>query len=100
MQKKQSNSTGDTGLRSSGLLQFRTNRSAAIEVFYGQIEAEKLRLVIDTVTRSGGAIMFGRTSDGGAFSVCVLSGADKLKEYPHTPEELQELIGNLVEHFT
>lgn len=67
---------------------------------YHDIDADVLRRAISLVTAGGGAIMFGVTSDGGAYSVCVLHNQDKLKEYPHTAEELSDLLEQLSEQFT
>lgn len=76
---------------------WRENRGTAAEVVWGTVDASVLRLVIDSVTRAGGAIMFGRTSDGGAYSICVLQDDQRLKEYPHTTEECEELLRAIAE---
>jgi hypothetical protein len=39
--------------------------------------------MVRLVTSFGAAIMFGLTSDQGAFSICVLDSDNKIKEYPH-----------------
>jgi hypothetical protein len=36
--------------------------------------------------------MFGRVSDGGALSVCILDRDEKIKEYPRTADEVQKLL--------
>ena len=66
---------------------------------YSDIDSDILRRTVALVTAGGGAIMFGVTSDGGAFSVVVLHDQQKLKEYPHTPEELSDLLEQLSEQF-
>jgi hypothetical protein len=43
--------------------------------------------------------MFGRTSDGGALSVCILDGDTKIKEYPHTAEEATTVLKAVAEEF-
>ena len=53
--------------------------------------AEIVSDMVDLVSKHGGAIMFGLTSDGGAYSVCVLAGSEKIKEYPSSVEELSAL---------
>jgi len=70
----------------------RTNLRPAIEIHWSEANAEKLRLAVDAVSRCGAAIMLGRTSDGGALSICILDGDSKIKEYPHTAEELAETL--------
>jgi hypothetical protein len=58
-----------------------------------------MRRAVDAITRAGGAIMFGLTQDGGAFSLCILSNREKLKDYPHTSEECEVRLLNLEEWF-
>lgn len=43
--------------------------------------------------------MFGVTTDGGAYSICVLHGSQKVKEYPHTTEECEAVLANLTDWF-
>jgi hypothetical protein len=78
---------------------FRANPTALFPVNYSEIDAGELKLALDAVTRAGGAIMFGLTSDGGAFSVMVLSSEGKAKEYPHTKEEFSALMGSITEYY-
>jgi hypothetical protein len=55
--------------------------------------------LVTLVTRHGAAIMFGATSDGGALSLCILNGSDKVKEYPRTPDEVSSLVAWLREDY-
>lgn len=66
---------------------------------WSNVDGTTIRLCIDAVTANGGAIMFGVTSDGGAYSLCILHGNEKLKEYPHTPDEAEELLRQIAESF-
>jgi len=66
---------------------------------WSDIQPEIIRGCTDAVTRAGGAIMLGLTSDGGAFSICVLHGEDKIKEYPHGRAECEDLMRELTEYF-
>lgn len=81
-------------------LNWRKNSGPAIECYWSEADATKLRLAVDAVTRRGGAIMFGLTQDGGAYSICVLSGTDKAKEYPHGAAELAQTLTDIAEYFT
>lgn len=47
---------------------------------------------LDSVLREGDAIMFSRTSDGGALCVCVLTATDRLKRYAAHQAELDALL--------
>ena len=48
--------------------------------------------MVGVVTRAGGAIMLGVTSDGGALSICILTGSSKIKEYPRTEAEVASFL--------
>ena len=80
-------------------LRRRTNLRPVLEIHWGDIDATAIRLAIDAVTRAGGAIMVGRTSDGGALSVCILDGDTKIKEYPHTVDEATALLRAIAEEY-
>lgn len=81
-------------------LNWRRNSGPAIECHWSDADAQQLRLAVDAVTRRGGAIMLGLTQDGGAYSICVLSGTDKAKEYPHGAAELAQTLADIAEYFT
>lgn len=92
---------GNGARRPIDLARWKDNtRGPALEIHWSDVDEHRRALAIDSVTRGGGAIMFGRTSDGGALSLVVLHGTAKIKEYPHTAEEAAELIDWLVDEFT
>jgi len=78
---------------------WKDNRAIQHEVAWSDVDAGKLRAMVDSVTRAGGAVMLGRTSDAGAYSICILMDADRLKEYPHTTEEANDLLQEIMEGF-
>lgn len=78
---------------------WKENRDAGEPVVWSSVNGAKLQLAVDTISRAGGAIMLGRTSDGGAYSCVVLYGSYKVKEYPHSTEEMDDLLDWLVEEF-
>jgi hypothetical protein len=49
---------------------------------------EFMREFVDALTVDGMAVMFGRTRDGGALSLLVLAGDDKLREYIASPGDI------------
>lgn len=61
---------------------------------YRDAEAELLRDTIDAVTQDGDAVMFGRTSDGGALSISVYSSGRRKSLYAVS---LDQLLQTLVE---
>jgi hypothetical protein len=81
------------------LLNWRKNSTAVVPRYWSDVDANVIRGAVDAVTRAGGAIMFGVTSDGGAYSLCILHGQDKLKEYSHDPQELTDLLKAITEEF-
>lgn len=91
--------TGRNQVGPNTLLAFRPNKKAEEAVDWAYIDALTIATCISAITMAGGALMLGRTSDGGAYSVCVLVGNDKLKEYPHSKVECEELLVSLTEHF-
>jgi hypothetical protein len=62
-----------------------------------QVDSETLQRAVATVVDSGDAILIGRTSDGGALSVRVLSGGATTCWYPTDASELLELFQGLSE---
>lgn len=90
---------GKSGTKEPIQLRRRTNLRPVLEIHWSDVSADSLRLAIDGITRQGAAVMFGRTSDGGALSLCILDGDTKIKEYPHTPEEAQAVILAIVEEY-
>lgn len=62
---------------------------------YKDVSPEALRNAIEGVSSQSDALVFGRTSDGGAFSVRVLSDKQVYKWYPASVEELQNLLHTL-----
>ena len=76
--------------------------SASVDrsVSYGQIDGNTLRECVVRVTERGDAILFGRTSDGGALSIQVLTGGKAEKFYVSDASELMELITGIIEALT
>ena len=60
------------------------------------IDGNLLRDAMDKVVAAGDAILFGRTSDGGAFSVRVLSDGATDCFYPTDAIELSELLSGIL----
>jgi hypothetical protein len=69
-------------------------------VSYSQIDGNTLRDCVDRVTKRGDAILFGRTSDGGALSIQVLTGGKAEKFYVSDGSELMELITGIIDALT
>jgi hypothetical protein len=78
---------------------WRVNKVTDSTCSWGDIDPSTLRGAIDSVTKGGGAIMLGLTSDGGAYSVCILQDSDKMKEYPHSKLECEDLLRGVTEWY-
>jgi len=63
---------------------------------YGQVGADLLQECISAVTSRGDALLLGRTTDGGALSIHVLSGGQASKFYVTDASELMELLQGLI----
>lgn len=75
---------------------WRTNAKPNYSCSWGDVDPTVIRGAIDAATKGSGAIMFGLTTDGGAYSLCVLQDSDKMKEYPHSVAECEELLRSLI----
>ncbi len=59
---------------------------------WADISVDVLADLVNVCTNAGAAIMFGRTSDGGALSVCILDGDSKIKDYFREPEDVEQFL--------
>ena len=65
-------------------------------IAWAQVAGPKIKECIGFVTSCGDAITFGRTTDGGALSVTVLSGPDRIKQYATTVSEAEALLDEVI----
>ena len=65
-------------------------REAALKADWAEIPAS---LIIDAI---GDGITFSRTSDGGAFSLTILSGGKSAKVWPNTEEQCAEVLQQII----
>lgn len=68
-------------------------------VTWSDIPNQLLRDAIVAVADNGAAIMLGRTSDGGALSITVLDGQDKIREWPHSVDDCETTLRWLIDMF-
>lgn len=64
---------------------------------YSQADAALLRDVVATVTDAGDAVLFGRTSDGGALVAHFMSAGHLEKVYAASVEELDTILQTALE---
>jgi len=59
---------------------------------WGGIDAELLRGVVESVTKNGGAVRFGYSRDGGAYSVGIYGDGDPFTEYCGATAEVSDWL--------
>lgn len=69
------------------------------DISWSEVDNQILRDAIVSVCDNGAAIILGKTTDGGALSITVLDGNDKIREWPHTVEETENTLRWLVDMF-
>jgi hypothetical protein len=68
-------------------------------VSWSDVTAASIAQFVAAVTDAGSACILGRTSDGGALSITVLSGNERFREWPHTAEEATEVLDYLASEY-
>lgn len=74
-------------------------RAVSEQPDWGRIDMEIIWKVIQCCTGDDGAVMFGYSRDGGAYSVKIYAGGEPMKEYFHRDEELIQFMYGILEVF-
>lgn len=61
-------------------------------ISYDIVLPELLHATVVAVVEAGGAIMFARTSDGGALAVTLYYDDERIRAWPHTQEETETVL--------
>ncbi len=69
------------------------------EATYTAVDRDLLHAVVVEVTRAGGAIRFGLTSDGGAFALGVFSNGNQEKLYVGANDDINGTLQAIGEAF-
>lgn len=91
------NNTSGNGNGSGGRYGSIGRKPNAEPVSWGKVPGPAIKDAIGFVTQAGDAITFGRTSDGGALSVTVLSREARYKFYASTVAEAEEMLMGIIE---
>jgi len=83
-----------TGGRFSSRIQAAANN---VQPDWGRIDAELLWKLIQACTENDGAVMFGYSRDGGAYSVKIYEDGEPNKIYCHNDGELIDTLTYLLE---
>lgn len=93
--------TGKAAAPKTGrLFTWRENGQSEVQCRWQDIDTQLMASAIALITTAGAAVILGITSDGGAYSICVLDGTQKIREYPHGSEACSELLRSLIEHYS
>lgn len=68
-------------------------------IAWDDIPQDRIGLLVHAITNASAAVMFGRTSDRGALSITVLDGDERLREWPHSVEDFEEVYNWLVSRY-
>lgn len=60
-------------------------------------DADELWRTITAIVNAGDAVTLGRTRDGGALSLVILSGDDRVRRYARGAEEVEQLLREIRE---
>lgn len=72
--------------------QVRSNLRVVRAVRWSDIPSDTIAAIVELVTSFGAAVMFGVTSDKGAYSLLILDNDNKIKEYPHDETDVHNLL--------
>lgn len=61
-------------------------------ITWAEVDGPSIKAAIDAITRDGCAIVFSRTSDGGALVLTLLDGPSRIKEYPSKPVDAVTIL--------
>jgi hypothetical protein len=82
VKKSGSSSTGRTAVGAGPWAE-----AAELEFHWSDVDEHQLARAIDMVTRCGHGMVIGRTSDGGAGSICILAGETRPRIYVKDAED-------------
>ena len=68
------------------------NSSRAELASWEDADAEELWRTVTAIVNAGDAVTLGRTRDGGALSLVILSGDDRIRRYARGEDETRELL--------
>lgn len=58
-------------------------------------EPEELWRTVTAIVRAGDAVTLGRTRDGGALSLVILSGDERIRRYARGADEVRALLADI-----
>ena len=71
------------------------SRGAAEKASWEDADQEELWRTIIAVTEAGDALTLSKTMDGGAVSLTILSGSERIRNYAHGADEIADLLARI-----
>lgn len=81
--------------RASRYSRLSVDKGPSAKASWEEADADALWRAVTAATDAGDAVMFGKTRDGGAVVLTVLSGDDRIRSYAHDASEIAELLKGL-----
>lgn len=66
---------------------------------WGDLDPDDIGKWIQQVTRHGVGLILGTTSDGGALSITLMDGDERLRDYPSSVDDFVELLAWCAERY-
>lgn len=82
---------GNAGKSKTSSPVVRPNLRVVASISWDDIAPQLIAELVRLCTKHGAAVMFGRTSDGGALSLCILDNQNKVKEYPRDSTDVNNI---------
>lgn len=67
---------------------------------WGGADGDLLRRTVAAIALTGGAVRFGYTTDGGAYSIGIYGDGEPYTEYVRPAEDIDEYLRDLTERWT
>lgn len=61
-------------------------------IYFGELDTDALGRFVARICDSGSGLVLGRTTDGGALSITIMDGHERIREYPTTVEDAEDLF--------
>lgn len=87
-------STGNPGSRYQRISDSATRAELAS---WEEADPDQLWRTVTDIVNAGDAVTLGRTRDGGALSLVILSGDDRVRRYARGAEEIEHLLREIRE---
>jgi hypothetical protein len=99
VKKNNAYTSGNRSVGRDKLKDRRLSRRNDEPISWNSITSGTIASLVQSATAIGGCAILGTTSDGGALSVTVIVGDDRIREYPRTDDEVAELARQLAEEY-